>query len=73
MSLRPVCYLLLGLAFAAARYIVIAAGLSVFQTEVRRIAVRAFQNAHHVQLRADDVQRSFEALRTQHQSVTGQL
>ena len=44
-----------------------------YGTEARRIAARAFQNAHNVQIRADDVQRSFEALRTQHQSVTGQL
>ena len=44
-----------------------------YGTEARRIAARAFQNAHDVQLRADDVQHSFEALRTQHQSVTGRL
>ena len=37
MSLRPVCHLLLGLAFVSAQYTVIAAGLSVLQSEARFI------------------------------------
>jgi hypothetical protein len=44
-----------------------------FGTEAREIAARAFQNAHSVQLKAEDVRASFETLRTQHQSVTEQL
>jgi len=44
-----------------------------YGTEARRIATRAFHNARSAQLGADVIQGSFEALRAQHQSVTGQL